>query len=617
MTNQPITNSDDKSTIDYNFFLNKLQNANPKMYKILSEADELETARKNLFSYSEQIERDMLYIQNKIDPLDKVITQDSIRTFKNIIGPVNELRTNISALDYLWKLVHGNFKSMKEEVSIGFFYEFLHLFKSMTGHSGVYETNLPGLDNRTDFLQLEGKEAIDNRTRILDSIGSYVNKWMSRYLSGLDRSVIQRRKENKKRICEYFNAQDNDWDDYIWQLKHVIRDPEPLIDLIELTSAQQETVKKACKNRIPFGITPYYLSLMDPDFSTRNDHAVRAQVIPPADYIKTMITHKFNREIELDFMGEHDTSPIDLVTRRYPMIAILKPYNTCAQICVYCQRNWEIDEVLSPKAMSTKKHLEDAVKWFDDHPDIGDILITGGDPCIMKLEYFREILETVAAKKHVFRIRIGTRTPVVLPMRWTNEYTQMIASFHQPPHREIAIITHIEHSYEITPETMNAVQKIKQAGISVYNQEVFTFENSRRFETAKLRRDLRSIGIDPYYNFNMKGKTEMNQYRVPIARILQEQKEEARLLPGLDRTDESVFNVPKLGKNHLRASQDHRLIMIQPDGNRIYELHAWEKNISKVPRYIYTDTSIYEYLQKLKVIGENIEDYTPSIWYYY
>jgi lysine 2,3-aminomutase len=163
---------------------------------------------------------------------------------------------------------------------------------------------------------------------------------------------------------------------------------------------------------------------------------------------------------------------------------------------------------------------------------------------------------------------------------------------------------------------MEAVGKIRRAGMSVYNQQVFTIENSRRFETAKLRLDLKSIGVDPYYTFNMKGKEETSRYMVPIARILQERTEEARLLPGLDRTDHPVFNVPRIGKNHLRAWQDHRLVMIRPDGSRVYEFHPWEKNIAAVPPYYYVDTPIQSYLDELAARGEDIDDYR-TIWYYY
>ena len=234
----------------------------------------------------------------------------------------------------------------------------------------------------------------------------------------------------------------------------------------------------------------------------------------------------------------------------------------------------------------------------------------------MKDAQLQGILEGLAGKNHIYRIRIGTRTPVVLPMRFTNETIKLLSKFHKPPKLEIALVTHFEHSYEITPESMNAVQKLRKAGINVYNQQVFTVENSRRFETAKLRKDLKSIGVDPYYTFNMKGKEETSKYMVPIARILQERKEEARLLPGLDRTDEPVFNVPKLGKNHLRAGQDRRLVMILPDGSRVYEFHPWEKNITPVPPYNYVDVPIYDYLEELAARGENIRDYR-TIWFYY
>jgi len=191
-----------------------------------------------------------------------------------------------------------------------------------------------------------------------------------------------------------------------------------------------------------------------------------------------------------------------------------------------------------------------------------------------------------------------------------------INHFHHPGKREILIITHFEHPYEISSLSMRAIQKFRQSGIEVYNQLVYTFYNSRKFEAAALREQLRLIGVTPYYTFNTKGKEETDDFRVPIARLLQEQKEEARLMPGSVRTDEVVFNVPGLGKNYLRASQHHDVISILPDGRRVYEFHPWEKKLSLADTYIYTDVSIPRYLQRLKAGGENIADY-KSIWYYY
>ncbi len=602
--------------VDYEVYLKRLWESNPEIHSLLKNATDLESARDAMYSYLERAERQVFAVDNDLHILEKATVREAIRVFKSIIGPVNEFRTGVSALDVLWKLARGERDGSKSEVSVGFLLEFTHLFRAVIGKSNIYIEDTEVKKGIPDFLRKKGREAATARMEILDDLGSTVHKYFKKYPSGLEDEVVEWRRENRARILRHMGGSEENWEDYVWHLKNVIREPGPLLDLIELNPERKKAVRKAVENRLAFGITPYYLSLMDSRLSVAYDHAIRAQVIPPEDYVDIMSAHKADRDSLFDFMGEHDTSPVDLVTRRYPIIAIIKPFNTCAQICVYCQRNWEIDTVLDPHAMASRENIDRALAWLDEHKCIGDVLITGGDPMVMKNSQLERILDILAAKPQVYRIRIGTRTPVVLPMRWTDETMALIARYHEPPRREIAVVTHFEHSYEVTPEAMNAVQKIRKSGISVYNQEVFTVENSRRFETAKLRRDLKSIGVDPYYTFNMKGKEETRRYMVPIARILQERKEEARLLPGLDRTDEPVFNVPRLGKNHLRSWQDHRLVMILPDGSRVYEFHPWEKNIAPIPPYNYVDVPIYDYLAELAARGENIRDYR-TIWYYY
>jgi len=602
--------------VNYDEYLKRLWEANQEIYKLLKEAPDLEKARDDFYSYLEKAERRIFEVDNDFHILEKATVRECIRVVKSIIGPVNEYRTGVSALDCLWKLAGERREELKHEVSVGFLMEFINLFRGVAGKSNIYFETEEAKKGIPDFLRLEGREAADARTEILDELGGTMQKYFKKYPSGLDSDVLEWRKENKRRILRYFKGDEKNWNDYHWHMEHVIKDYKPLLDLIELTAEQKEAIKKASENKIPFGITPYYLSLMDRQLSIGYDHAIRAQVIPPPDYIDIMVENKSKRCLVFDFMGEHDTSPQELITRRYPGIAILKPFNTCSQICVYCQRNWEIDEVLDPKAMASVEVIKNALLWFDEHKNVEDVLITGGDPCIMDDRALEEILEILAGKEHVRRIRLGTRTPVVLPARWTDNLIKILSKFHEPGRREISIVTHFEHSYEITPEAMKAVTGIRRAGMSLYNQQVFTVENSRRFETAKLRCDLKSIGVDPYYTFNMKGKEETRRYMVPIARILQERKEEARLLPGLDRTDEPVFNVPKLGKNHLRAWQDHRVVMILPDGSRVYEFHPWEKNIKPVPPYNYVDVPIYDYLEELAARGESIRDYR-TIWFYY
>ncbi len=602
--------------VDYDAYIQRLWDSNQEIYEILRKAAGLEEARDRLYDYLDKAERKVFTLDNDLHILEKSTVRECIRVFRSIIGPINEFRTEFSALDSLWRLAQEKKGELEGRISVGFILEFINLFRGVTGKSNIYLEDDQVKKGIPEFLKMKGRKAAAARMEILDDLGSSVKKYFKKYPSGLESEVIGWRTENRKKILRNFNAAEDDWNDYKWQLKNVIKNAKPLLDLIELTSEQKEAVNKAVKNKIAFGITPYYLSLMDSKLSIGYDHAIRAQVIPPKDYVDKMAEHKADRALTFDFMGEHDTSPVDLITRRYPIISIIKPFISCAQICVYCQRNWEIEKVLEPGALASRSKVDEALNWFDEHKSVGDVLITGGDPLIMNDSQLQRIIEILSRKEQIYRIRIGSRTPVVLPMRFTDKLVDMLSHYHNPPILEIALVTHFEHSYEITPEAMEAVQKLRKAGISVYNQQVYTMENSRRFETAKLRMDLKSIGVDPYYTFNMKGKEETSRYMVPIARILQERKEEARLLPGLDRTDEPVFNVPRLGKNHLRAGQDHRLVMILPDGSRVYEFHPWEKNITAVPPYNYVDVPIYDFLEELAARGENIRDYR-TIWFYY
>ncbi|MBN2365325.1 MAG: KamA family radical SAM protein, partial [Calditrichaeota bacterium] len=497
--------------VDYEAYLQRLWESNPDIYEILKNTDDLEKARDALYTYLEKAERSVFSLDNDLHILEKSTVRECIRVFRSIIGPINEFRTEFSALDSLWKLARNKRDELDSKISVGFVMEFINLFRGVIGKSNIYLENVQIKKGIPDFLKLKGRDASTVRTEILDDLGSSVQKYFKKYPSGLEDEVVSWRLQNRKKIIRYFKGSQEDWNDYKWHLKNVVKDAQPLVDLIELTNDQREAIEKARKNKIAFGITPYYLSLMDTRLSIGYDHAVRMQVIPPKEYVDKLSEHQADRKITFDFMGEHDTSPVDLITRRYPQIAILKPFNTCAQICVYCQRNWEIERVLEPKALASQKSVDAALEWLDEHKSVGDILVTGGDPMVMKDSQLERILANLSAKNHVYRIRIGTRTPVVLPMRFTDRLMDILTRYHEPPKREIAIVTHFEHSYEITPEAMEAVQKLRKAGMSVYNQQVYTVENSRRFETVKLRRDLKSIGVDPYYTFNMKGKEETSR----------------------------------------------------------------------------------------------------------
>jgi lysine 2,3-aminomutase len=582
----------------------------PELKDILLQDVDIEGKRRQLRSFLSRLLMTTFDDNPDIPSLQWILTRDAISVFRGILSKRSERLSGFSFLTYLCGIIEGKEEVLFARPSKGFFAEFDHLLRGITGKTGVYPGKAPS------FGKYHGERAARLRSDDLSRMAREARVQMERYPWGLDEDWRRRRRRNRDRILKHFGAGEEDWRNWRWHTKHLVRDAETLSRLVELSDEEREAVRLAREYRVPFGITPYYVSLMNRESATGEDTAVRAQVIPSLHYVRSLKAARDCAESSMDFMLERDTSPIEGITRRYPMIVILKPFMTCPQICVYCQRNWEIEDVHSHQATLSAEKLDMALQWIDDTPEISEVLITGGDPLLMSERRLIDILSRLSRNPRIERVRIGTRTPVTLPQRITEETAAAISRYHRPGRREVMIVTHFEHPSEITPEAVEAVQKFRRRGMDVCNQLVYTFYNSRRFEAAALRNRLRLAGVTPYYTFNTKGKEETDDFRVPIARLIQEQKEEARLMPGSERTDEIVFNVPGLGKNYLRAVQHHDVISILPDGRRVYEFHPWEKKMALVDTYVYTDVSIHDYLKRLRSVGENTRQYR-SIWYYY
>jgi len=587
--------------------IKKIVTSNTQLSSILLGTGTIEEIRGMLLAYLFNVE---LLLLNNTDIPEYIQIQksDSIRILKNIFSKKSLNRNGYDTLTVLVDVLKNN-----KSVSHTFEKELGMLFDSILNLS---KPNIEVTD--TSYLEQSGGNISSKRSDCLDTFSVEMEQAFKRFSWGVDGELEEIRRKNKESILKKLKATDGDWKNWNWQISNVIKTSAALKKLVAISEQDEKAIDSCSNNKIPFGITPYYASLMSPDGQTSWDIGIRAQVVPPFSYSQKM--SKYGdveaRSKALDFMREHDTSPAPLITRRYPQIAIFKPFNTCPQICVYCQRNWEIKEVLAPGSLASRQLIDKAIAWYKNHPSIHEVLVTGGDPGIMSDSQLSILFKMLYEIPHIKRIRLATRVPITLPMRINESLIEVLKTYHKPPYKEIYVVTHCEHSNEITPEVVDAVQKIRNAGISIYNQQVLTPYNTKRFETSKLRWDLKMIGIDPYYAFYPKGKEETEQYRIPIARALQEIKEEARLLPGNVRTDEPVFNVPFLGKNHLRAYQDRELIAIKETGERVYLMHPWEKNITNVSTYLYEDVSIDVYLDKLKNLGENVEDY-KSIWYYY
>jgi lysine 2,3-aminomutase len=600
------------ATLSKKEIVDRLWRVEPKLKDVLKNANHVEEARYILFDYLDRLRRDLYNMKSDtyfshLNVIEKRNARECIRVFSNTLRTENEYLTKTSPLELLYNLAK-NEKEGLEKVSKGFLLEYLALFLGVRGKYGKHSRSHELLESKG------GRDAAIERSSQLDKYGKMMRRYFRRYRTGLDPALAKERRKLKGDILRYFDASEENWQDYQWHMKHIIKDVKTVSAIVKLDDAELKGLKLATENHIPFEITPYYLSLFNKDGRSYHDRTIRAQVMPSPRYSSNVIQN-WTTGKDMDFMGEKATSPVDGITRRYPQIIIIKPFNSCPQICVYCQRNWEVKDI-DEDVMLPREQVIETIEWTRNDKNISEVLLTGGDPLTLNNKYLDWIIGELAGIKHIERIRIGTRTPVTLPMRINDGFLKILEKYHEWGKREIAIVTHFEHATEITPDTLDAIKRIKRLGINIYNQQVFTYYNSKKFETAFLRKSLKVSGIDPYYTFNCMGKEETIDFRIPIARIEQERKEEARLLPGLVRTDEPVFNVPRLGKSHVRAWQDHEVIMILPDGRRIYRFYSWETKLTTSKDYLYTDISISDYLERLFDDGENIDDYV-SIWYYF
>jgi len=577
--------------------------------ELLSSLDGAETlfeARRALFDRVNHLQFELSARAALLSQTQQIRARDSAGAFRAMLLPRAAAVSGFDVVQALWDVHRG---VSRPDLEPGFWAELIFLVEGLFGHpprASIEEDDI--------FEELTGREAALRRSTELDGLWSRVERLSARFQSGLDDPARARRGERRARVLTVLGGTEQDWGDWRWHRQHVIQSAELLGRVVRLSDEERRLVESARARHLPFGVTPYYASLMDDDPHEGRDLAVRAQVLPTARYVERMGQTRDQKE--LDFMREHDTSPVELVTRRYPAIAILKPFNSCPQICTYCQRNWEIDDSSCCRGATPEEKVEQAIAWIEAHPSVREVLVTGGDPLSLGDAHLEAILGRLARVRHVDLIRIGTRTPVTMPMRITEDLAALLGRLREPGRREVVVVTHFEHVYEITDEAVLAVDRLRRQGVAVYNQHVYNFFVSRRFENAALRMLLRRIGVDPYYTFVPKGKEEMTDYLVPVARLLQERKEEARLLPGIRRTAEPVFNVPRLGKNHVRAMQHRDLLAIRGDGARVYEFHPWEKNIVERVPYVAVDPPILDYLERLAALGEDPEDYA-SIWYYF
>ncbi len=328
----------------------------------------------------------------------------------------------------------------------------------------------------------ELKSRIEDYTCIKDSIPK-----------GTSKENILKFKQNKERILSFFEATEDDWCNWKWQLSHRIDNIEDLVQLIDLDKTEIEAIEKVGEN-YRWSISPYYLSLIDDN----KLNPVKLQSIPSK--------FELTSEGEVDPMSEEFTNPAGAITRRYPDRLIINVTNECAMFCRHCQRRRNIS---STDCHKPKSVIQESIDYIRNNPEIRDVLITGGDPLTLSDDSIEWILRELRSIETVEIIRIGTRTPVTMPQRITDDLINIIREYHP-----IYINTHFNHPLEITEESKAACVKLANAGVPLGNQAVLLNNiNNDKYVMKLLNQELLKCRVKPYYIFHAKhviGTTHFN-----------------------------------------------------------------------------------------------------------
>lgn len=299
-------------------------------------------------------------------------------------------------------------------------------------------------------------------------------------------------------------ATPSDWSDWRWQMRHSIRDLDTFERLLGITlSGDQRKAFSQTVEKFPMSTTPYYLSLINTD-DMEND-PVFLQSVPSPLELKIM------KGDMSDPLHEDEDSPAPCVTHRYPDRVLLLVSNTCPMYCRHCTRKRKVgDEDTIPNRTAIKAGID----YIRRTPQVRDVLLSGGDPFLLSDEMLDWILTELRTIEHVEIIRIGTRTPVVLPQRITPELVSILRN-HQP----VWVNTHFNHPREMTQSARNALALLADAGVPLGNQTVLLsgINDCPRIMKALVHK-LVANRVRPYYLYQCDLSEGLSHFRTPVGK---------------------------------------------------------------------------------------------------
>jgi len=294
-------------------------------------------------------------------------------------------------------------------------------------------------------------------------------------------------------------ATEAEWGDWRWQMRHAVKGVEALSRYVPLTEDERRgCVETASIFRL--GISPYYLSLVDRDHPAC---PVRMQAIPTA-------AEAVVRPGELrDPLGEDKNRPVSAIVHKYPDRVLFLALDRCSVYCRHCTRR-RITK--GGEADLDRGQLRAGIEYVRSHPEVRDVLLSGGDPFLLSDERLEELLAPLREIPHVEMIRIGTRIPVCLPMRVTASLAKLLRRF-----APLFVVTHFNHPKEVTPEARRACELLVDHGVPVENQSVLMRGvNSSARIIKELNHACLKMRVRPYYLHQMDVAEGLEHLRTPL-----------------------------------------------------------------------------------------------------
>ncbi len=294
------------------------------------------------------------------------------------------------------------------------------------------------------------------------------------------------------------------WYDWKWQLKHTVRDLDTFEKLLNKKFEPERRKKiEQTLEKFPLAVTPYYLSLIDPD-DIENDPIFKQSFPSPSELI-------VSKHDMADPLHEDKDSPVPGITHRYPDRVLLLVSNMCSMYCRHCTRKRRVGDVDS---IPDRKQIQAGIDYIKENRQIRDVLLSGGDPFLLSDDYLDWILTEIRKIDHVEVIRIGTRTPVVLPYRITDGLVEMLKK-----HHPLWINTHFNHPRELTKSSRNALAKLANAGIPLGNQSVLLagINDCARIMKSLIHK-LVYNRVRPYYLYQCDLSEGLTHFRTPVGK---------------------------------------------------------------------------------------------------